>query len=116
MRKAVTYIGALLLGLVILGFSVQMETGMPDNAILLVDPQTRIYYAPPYLRDNRLPADNLVAMRSGDIEGKNYNPDPTCRDGGYFLAEDAAPLVIYQIAKVLNRNGKRWNADGTWNW
>lgn len=102
--------------IIVMGFGFETGSTMPENAILLVDMDKRIYYSPTYIRDFGISSNGLVSVRLEDIAGKGYKPDTTCQNAGYFMAEDDASIIVFKVKELLGMNKKRWNEDGTWNW
>ena len=107
---------AILAVVLVISFGFQTGSTMPDNAILLVDMEKKVYYLPTYVRDFGIMSSNLVQVRQEDIAGKGYEPDSNCQDAGYFSAEDQSSWIVYRFKELLVMNKKRWNEDGTWNW
>ena len=111
------YIGIGVLSAVIVGgFGLKTESTIPENAIILVDMDKKVYYSPTYLRDYKISSEDLVVFTCKDISGKGYEPDNMCKDAGYFSAGDNSCFIAYKMKQLLGMNKKRWNEDGTWNW
>jgi hypothetical protein len=115
-KKIKKTLGIAIVLILVMGFYIEQGSTMPDNAILVVDPQNKTYYSPTYISEDVARKMGFVQMRRNEIIGKGYSPDDDCRNSGCFSSDDYAPLIWYQIKKVLGLNKKRWNSDGTWNW
>lgn len=107
---------AIIAVILVMGFSFKTASTIPDNAIVLVYIDKRVYYSPTYLKDNRISSDHFFLFELADAVAKGYKPDRKCEDAGYFSAEDQSPFLVYKFKELLGLNKKRWNEDGTWNW
>jgi hypothetical protein len=98
----------LLGGSALLLFSERFEP-MPPHAKVVVDEQSRTYFAPPYFSDNRVPQPRKARIiTAGEVRNYGYTPDKECRDQGYFKQELGA--LIWQPFRTSR---SRWNADGS---
>jgi hypothetical protein len=105
-----------LAAVIVCGFAFKTESTIPENAIILVDMDKKVYYSPTYLRDYKISSDNLVVFTCKDISGKGYEPDDMCKDAGYFSAGDNSCFIAYKVKQLLGLMKKRGNEDGTSNW
>lgn len=120
---------AVLVGLVIFiglfGSVYYVKLSAPDNAVVYVDQEKQVYYAPPYI-DNVIkplkgnsPIDvtKLTASTLKEVRDLNYTPDPVSQEKGYFVQEyrsfTSYLLEKFGLTKPLKT---RWTKDGAWNW
>ncbi|MGB3649249.1 MAG: hypothetical protein WA992_12055, partial [Desulfobulbales bacterium] len=69
-------IAGLLVSLLIFGFVVQTSRDMPPNAILYVDDDKKIYFAPPCLES----CASYRPTTAKEVRELGYSPDKDCRD------------------------------------
>lgn len=115
-RSLISYIGVCLFVAVGIAQCVEVSEVMPDNAIVLVDDQKKLYHSPIHFRDDKIdkPA-GLREARNAEMKQQKYNPDPTCEDRGYFSYERGS-LLRAKLSDWFGLAGPRWNDDGSWNW
>lgn len=118
------YTVALIVGILfllsLLGNSIDIPQKVPANAIVYADFQNNIYYAPPYINNNRYPStlDASILKAETVAEGtlRNHKPDSICVEEGYFKEYDTLTHIIMVKFGLVNPKPSRWNPDGSWNW
>ena len=112
------------LALVMLLSGCSVSYSMPENAVLLVNPQTGEYISPPCrtLEPERYATFTLVTTSAGvslaRAEGATLRYEPRCRDAK-FRGPDramAGPSGGFTESAMLNQKSSRWKEDGSWNW
>lgn len=114
---------SLIAGAAFIGLFISTTTVMPNNAQVLIDKQKNVYYAPPYVVElisknpNLFNKNKLVISSSITADTFAIDPDPECRDLGYFQ-QDNRNYTLKTLEKIglLEPEKSRWNRDGTWNW
>jgi len=104
--------------LLMLSLGIKTTSTMPENAIIVVNDSTNIY-APPhcYKETGRKAPINIRLARFEEIKGKGYEPDPICRDQGYFIGETVSLLWDFlESNQILKSKKPRWKKGGEWNW
>jgi len=122
--ERIYYTIALVVGIIFLfslvGQTINITTKVPATAIVYVDEQNQVYYAPPYILGNKYPptldADILKAHTLADSEKNNYKPDRNCVELGYFKEQDTLTHTVLAKLGLANPKPSRWNPDGSWNW
>ncbi len=110
--------GTILFLIVLAGFGIQIAETMPGNAIVLIDPETKTYFAPHYfVEQDVLPPRYLGRMTLKQARQQGYKFDTECRNFGYFV-EDDAPIIreLLGWSGIMKERLHRWNPDGTWNY
>lgn len=97
-----------------LGFGIGASVAVPEHAIVIIDTNKKLYFAPPCVPE-RMRYFPLITI--GQARKLGFNPDAACRDAGGFVQE-ARSLSgqLLQKLGVLSLLRSRWNADGSWNW
>ena len=95
------------------GFGISGALTMPDNAVLYLDPDRKVYLASPCVGD-------FTGLRLGtpqEARHLKFSPDPSCREKGAFLSEDRSlsGQVLVSLG-ILKPMPSRWNSDGSWRW
>jgi hypothetical protein len=119
MRKklSLSAVGIIAIVFLVLCFGIDSIKVMPDNALLIVDEETKTYFAPPFFNDNAIEFPNRYRYaRAGEIRGTEYEPNAKCRDQGYFCEDGGCVLWCVIERAGLVKSKSRWNNDGTWNW
>ncbi len=119
---------AVLVGIVIFiglfGSLYTVKLQAPDNAVVYVDHDKKIYYAPPYIDNpvnspDREPVDarKLEALTLKEARALNYAPDRASREKGYFVQQYRS-LTSYLLEKIglTKPLPSRWTNNGAWNW
>lgn len=112
-----SYIGIALFVAVGVTQCIEVSKDMPDNAVVLVDDQQKLYHSPIHFRDDK--ADNPSGLRETrfvEVKERKYKPDPICRDRGYFSYEIGSLLRATLSDWFGLASTPRWNEDGSWNW
>ena len=111
------YIGAALFVAVGVTQCIEVSKSMPDNAVVFVDDQQKLYHSPVHFRDDKVdkPSD-LRESRAVEAKEQKYKPDPTCRDREYFSHERGSLLRATLSDWSGLASKPRWNDDGSWNW
>jgi hypothetical protein len=95
-----------------IGFGIGSSSVAPDNASVFVDPATHSYFAPPCLAPDQL---GLQASRLGVVQESKINPDPACRDAGWFVQyEGSLSELLLQKLGLISQPKSRWLPDGSW--
>lgn len=106
-----------LLGLI--GTTIDITYHVPDNAVVYVDHGAHIYYAPPYIDNNRYPSgldvQSLKAGTAAECRLQNIQADPVCVEQGYFKEYDTVTHLIKVRLGLAAPKQSRWNPDGSWN-
>ena len=114
----VKYGGFILTGLVVFGYSGGAIYPAPEHVKVLVDPITRLYYAPPcaaYHNEDLRRRLELSTLRQVDQFG--YKPHQGCVNEGAYIQEGRSLTgQLLQTIGLLPPIRSRWNADGSWNW
>lgn len=114
---------ALLVGIIfvlsLVGDDIKITYQIPANAVVYSDPGPKIYYAPPYIDNDRYPPDlNVSGLKAQPVsaaQALGYTPDPVCVQQGYFREQDTLNHVILWKMGLAGAKPSRWNADGSWN-
>jgi hypothetical protein len=96
------------------GFFIFPTRAMPDNAVVLLDDQTRTYFSPACAKQEQREYRPATAAEARKL---NYAPDKKCQDAAGFT-QDSRSLGGNFMARLgmLPPLPSRWNPDGTWNW
>ncbi|MCL6477397.1 MAG: hypothetical protein K6T65_03190 [Peptococcaceae bacterium] len=126
-RDIIAIIVGLFIFFLLFGSLYTVKLRAPDYATVYVDPEKKIYYAPPYINSlnaqpkpgNPNPVDitKLKAITLKEARALNYSPDQTSQEKGYFV-QRYRNLTSYVLEKagISKPLPLRWNKDGTWNW
>ncbi len=117
------YTAALIVGIFtlmgIIGTTIDITYHVPDNAVVYVDQSQGIYYAPPYIDNNRYPSgldvSSLKARTVTECRQQNIKPDPVCVEQGYFKEYDTVTHIVKAKLGWAQPKQSRWNPDGSWN-
>ncbi|MFZ5643801.1 MAG: hypothetical protein ACOY46_09455 [Bacillota bacterium] len=110
----------LILLVVLMGQNFTVPLSAPDHAIVYVDAQKKIYYAPSYIDIAKPPSvdvKKLTRLTLTEAKAQNYAANETSVEKGYFRQE-YRPLTTFILEKVglAKPLPVRWNKDGSWNW
>ena len=98
------------------GFGVQVEEEVPNNARVFVDVDKRIYYGAPTASDEKRRGHMLIETILRTARVDKYTIDKTSVNNGDFIGWNRC-LFVYCLAKIgLLPDLHRWNSDGTWNY
>lgn len=97
-----------------LGFGISASVATPEHAIVIIDINKKLYFAPPCMPERMR---NSPHITIGQARKLGFNPDAACRDAGGFVQE-VRSLSGQSLQKLgfLSPLRSRWNADGSWNW
>jgi len=122
-KQIIKIVLSLIGGLAFIGLLISTVSVMPNNAQVLIDEKRNVYYAPPYVlelvsenpdmfNDNKLIISSVITAQTFAVD-----PDPECRDLGYFQ-QDGRCMTLQALEKIklIKPEKSRWNKDGTWNW
>jgi hypothetical protein len=122
--EVIYIIVALLVGIVFLlsmiGDDIKITSQVPANAIVYADANNKIYYAPPYIDNNRYPSTlDITVLKAETVsagQALNQTPDRVCVEQGYFQEQDTLNHTILWKLGWAAPKPSRWNPDGSWNW
>jgi hypothetical protein len=114
MLPTIRFAVIMLLCTLLAGFFIVPTRDMPDNAVVLLDDQTRTYLSPACAQQDKREYRRATAAEARKL---NYKPDKKCQAAGGF-SQDQRSLSGNFMARLgmLAPLPSRWNADGTWNW
>jgi hypothetical protein len=114
MLPTIRFTVIMLLCTLLAGFFIVPTRDMPDNAVVLLDDQTRTYLSP---NCAKLEKKEYRPATAAEARKLNYAPDKKCQDAGGFT-QDKRSLSGNLMARLgmLPPWPSRWNQDGTWNW
>jgi hypothetical protein len=114
MLPTIRFAVIMLLCTLLAGFFIVPTRDMPDNAVVLLDDQTRTYASPKCAEQEKRTYRLSTAAEARTL---NYAPDKKCQDAGGFT-QDKRSLSGNFMARLgmLPPLPSRWNEDGTWNW
>jgi hypothetical protein len=120
---------AILIGIVIFvslfGSIYTVKLPAPDNAVVYIDQEKKIYYAPPLIDklakspqpEQTIDVKKLKASTLKEVRALNYSPDEVSREKGYFVQQYRS-FTSYLLEKMgLSKPlPSRWTKEGAWNW
>jgi hypothetical protein len=114
MLPTIRFAVIMLLCTLLAGFFIVPTRDMPDNAVVLLDDQTRTYFSPACAKQEKREYRPATAAEARKL---NYAPDKKCQDAAGF-SQDNRSLSGNFMARLgmLPPLPSRWNEDGTWNW
>ena len=114
MLPTIRFAVIMLLCTLLAGFFIVPTRDMPDNAVVLLDDQTKTYVSPTCARQEKREYRPATAAEARKLR---YKPDKKCQDTGGFR-QDTRSLSGNFMARLgmLPPLRSRWNPDGTWNW
>ena len=96
------------------GFCFTPTGSMPDNAVVLLDDQSRTYVSPGCANKEKK---DYRPARAAEARKLHYEPDKTCQAAGGFRQEQRSVTGNFLVRLgLLPPLPNRWNPDGTWNW
>ena len=127
MKDLIAIIIGLLLTTMTFGLVYIVPQAAPDNTIVYVDAEKKIYYAPPYVDNIKThpeivpeqPIDikKLHAITINEAKSLNYTPDQVSKEKGYFVQKYRSFTgLIMEKLDIVKPLPSRWNKDGAWNW
>jgi len=114
MLPTIRFFFIMLIFTLLAGFFIVPTRGMPDNAVVLLDDQTKSYVSPKCAKQEKREYRQATAAEARKF---NYAPDKKCQDAGGF-SQDNRSLSGNLMARLgmLPPLPSRWNPDGSWNW
>jgi hypothetical protein len=114
MLPTIRFAVIMLLCTLLAGFFIVPTRDMPDNAVVLLDDQTRTYVSPGCANQGKREYRQATAAEARKL---HYAPDKKCQDAGGF-SQDNRSLSGNLMARMgmLPPLPSRWNPDGSWNW
>jgi len=125
LKKFLSYAVAVPAFLFFIGFGIRTTSTSPNHALLLVNEETKEYFAPPCLMHQGY--DNVEAIyefgRVNNLRvalnkevAEPYQPNSECRDNSGFV-QDGRSLsgMLLESIGLLPEKKSRWNPDGSWN-
>lgn len=115
----------LIIFVLLFGSVYTVKLSAPDHAVVYVDQEKKIYYAPPYIDNMKsqpkpgqtVDAKKLKASTLKEARDLRYQPDEASREKGYFV-QQYRNLTGFLMEKtgLVKPLPSRWNKDGSWNW
>jgi hypothetical protein len=114
MLPTIRFFFIMLIFTLLAGFFIVPTRDLPDNAVVLLDDQTRTYFSPACASQEKREYRPATAAEARKL---NYAPDKKCEDAKGFK-QDTRSLSgnLMTRLKMLPPLPSRWNPDGTWNW
>lgn len=114
MLPTIRFFVIMLIFTVLAGFFIVPTRNMPDNALVLMDDQSKTYFSPSCAKKE---GKTLRAATAAEARRLKYEPDKKCRDEAGF-SQDARSLSgrLMERLGMLPPLPSRWNKDGSWNW
>lgn len=124
-KDIIAILAGLVITVLLFGSVYTVKLPAPDNAIVYVDHDKKVYYAPPYI-DNLIKSPNpeppvdvkkLQASTLKEVSALKYTPDEVSREKGYFVQQYRS-FTGYLLEKMglTKPLPSRWTGDGAWNW
>jgi hypothetical protein len=118
------YTVALIVGIIsllsLVGSSISVTLKPVANTVVYADQANKVYYAPPYIDNNRYPPSldvkSLKAETLAEARERAHKADSICVDQGYFKEQDTLTHLISVKLGISKPKPSRWNPDGSWNW
>lgn len=111
------YVGVALFFAVGVTQCIEVSESMPDNAIVYVDDELKVYHSPIHFTDDKIePPSKLRRTTAVEAKSEKYKGDQTCRDREYFSRKRGSLLraTLSDLTGLAAQS--RWNDDGSWNW
>jgi len=116
-KKIATGIFVIIVVVIGIGFAADTIQPMPNHAKVIVDQDTKEFFAHPYFEHNKLPLPTKPAVITArEARDQGYEPNNDCREQGFFYQDTGAWIWSWAEAANLIKRQSRWNDDGTWNW
>jgi hypothetical protein len=114
MSNTIRFVVIMLIFTFMAGFYVVPTRDMPDNALVLLDDQTKTYFSPICATKEKK---ERRASTAAEAQRLKYKPDKKCRDESGF-SQDTRSLSgrLMERLGMLPPLPSRWNRDGSWNW
>lgn len=120
---------AILIGIVIsvslFGSIYTVKLSAPDNAVVYVDHEKKIYYAPPLIDnlgkspkpEQSIDVKKLKASTLQEVRALKYTPDEVSREKGYFVQQYRSfTSFLLEKTGLSKPLPSRWTKEGAWNW
>ena len=125
-KDIIAILVGILIFILLFGSVYTVKIPAPDFAVVYVDQEKKIYYAPPYVDKLSKPAGpaqtnidvkKLKASTIKEMRDLKYTPDGDSREKGYFV-QNYRSFTGYLMEKagLAKPLPSRWNKDGAWNW
>jgi len=99
--------------LLVAGIAFGISIDAPPEAVMLVDGNSKTYFAPPCLPN---PAGEGVTTLE-NARKLGLAPDPKCQESGGFVQPGRSPVgALLERIGLLPQFPSRWNPNGSWNW
>ncbi len=114
MSNTIRFVVIILIFTFMAGFYIVPTRSMPDNALVLLDDQSKTYFSPRCAKKEEKPLRSATAAEARQLK---YEPDQSCQGAAGFRQDGRS-----MSGNLLERLGmlpplpSRWNRDGTWNW
>jgi hypothetical protein len=114
MLPTIRFVVIMLIFTLLAGFFIVPTRELPDNAVVLLDDQSRTYLSPGCAGQDK---ETYRVSRAAEARRLKYDPDKKCRQAG-GLSQDGRSLTGNLLGRLglLPPAPSRWNPDGTWNW
>ncbi len=115
MTNTIRFVVIILIFTFMAGFYIVPTRAMPDNALVLLDDQSKTYFSPSCAKKSG--EKSLRAATAAEARRLKYEPDKNCQGAAGFRQDRRS-----MSGNLLERLGmlpplpSRWNPDGTWNW
>lgn len=114
MANTIRFVVIILIFTFMAGFYIVPTRTMPDNALVLIDDQTKTYFSPNCAAEEKKP---LRPARAAEARQLKYAPAPSCQGAAGFRQDDRSMSgTLLMRLGMLPPLPSRWNPDGTWNW
>jgi len=114
MLPTIRFFFIMLIFTLLAGFFIVPMRDLPDNAVVLLDDQTKTYLSPGCANQEKK---EYRASTAAEARKLKFEPDKKCQDAKGF-SQDGRSLSGNLMARLgmLPPWPSRWNPDGTWNW
>jgi hypothetical protein len=114
MSNTIRFVVLMLMFTFLAGFYIVPTRTMPDNALVLLDDQSKTYFSPNCAKSEKK---TLRAVTAAEARQLNYEPDKSCQGAAGFR-QDVRSLSgnLMERLGMLPPLPSRWNRDGSWNW
>ncbi len=114
LRHALLFAAIAVGTLFVMGFGISSARTAPDYAVVVVDAEQKLYFAPPCTTDRMR---YFVRITLSEARKRGFQVDSSCREASAFQQEDwSLSGQLLQRLGVLPSLRSRWNPDGSWNW
>jgi hypothetical protein len=114
LRRALLFSAIAVGTLFAMGFGIGSARTAPDNVIVVIDAEQKLYFALPCAPDGM---QDFVRITLGQARKLGFQAETNCWEKATFLQDDRSLSgLLLQLIGVLPPHRPRWNADGSWNW